>query len=135
MHFAHTQSYAARKMTEDSKVCLECGIKLSGRVDKKFCSDFCRNTFHNRAKADSLELVKSINAVLKKNRRILAELNPAGKSKVTREELIRKGFSFTYFTNIFHTRTGKTYYFCYDQGYVELEPNFFALVHRQEYVS
>jgi hypothetical protein len=122
-------------MTQQPRVCLECGDKITGRIDKKFCTDSCRNAYHNRTNSDPVEIVKSINAVLKKNRRILSELNPGGKSKVTRDELLRKGFSFTYFTNIFLTRNGKTYYFCYDQGYVELEPNFFALVHRQEYVS
>ncbi len=85
--------------------------------------------------SDSTDLIRNINHVLRKNRRILADLNPQGKSKVSRDELIRKGFSFSYFTNIFVTRNGKTYYFCYDQGYVELEPNLFALVHKQEYVS
>ena len=30
------------------KLCLECGDKLFGRIDKKFCSDACRNAYNNK---------------------------------------------------------------------------------------
>ena len=36
-----------------SKVCPECGEKIIGRVDKKFCSDYCRNAFNNKSKQGS----------------------------------------------------------------------------------
>ncbi|MDA0701009.1 MAG: DUF2116 family Zn-ribbon domain-containing protein [Bacteroidetes bacterium] len=29
------------------KICQECGHKLIGSEDKKFCDDGCRNQFHN----------------------------------------------------------------------------------------
>ena len=53
-----------------------------------------------------------------------------GKSK-----LLDLGFNFNYFTNVYKTKTGKVYYFCYEQGYLPLEDNQFALVIREEYVS
>ena len=33
--------------------CLECGTVLKGRSDKKFCSDYCRNTYNNKVNRDS----------------------------------------------------------------------------------
>lgn len=108
--------------------CLECGEKLVGRADKKFCSDQCRNTYNNRLNSDSNNYVRNINNILRKNRRILAELNPAGKTKIHKSKLESKGFQFDYFTNIYKTRTGNIYYFCYEHGYLVLDDDFYALV-------
>jgi hypothetical protein len=79
--------------------------------------------------------VRNINNILRKNRRILSELNPGGKKVVSKEQLASKGFNFNYFTNTYTTKAGKVYYFCYDQGYLPVENNQYALVVRDEYVS
>ena len=42
------------------KVCLECGDKLVGRSDKKFCSDYCRNAHNNTINTDSKNLIRNI---------------------------------------------------------------------------
>ncbi|MDX9932921.1 MAG: hypothetical protein AB7V36_11575 [Bacteroidales bacterium] len=110
------------------KLCLECGEPLLGRADKKFCSDQCRNTFNNRMNSDSINLVRNINNQLRKNRRILTELNPEGKTKVHKDKLLSKGFSFKYSTHSYTTQKGTTYFFIYDQGYLTLEDGFYFLV-------
>jgi len=79
--------------------------------------------------------MRNINNILRKNRRILAKLNPKGKAKISKEQLEKEGFRFSYFTNIYTTRSGNEYYFCYDQGYLELDNNMLALVERQKYVD
>ena len=117
------------------KFCLDCQTPIRGRADKKFCSDACRNSYHNRMNSDVTNLVRNVNNTLRKNRRILSDLNPSGKARVNRETLARKGFNFNYFTNIYQTQAGKTYYFCYDQGYVELESNYYTLVFKKEYID
>jgi predicted nucleic acid-binding Zn ribbon protein len=99
------------------KVCLECGDKIVGREDKKFCSDGCRNSYNNKMNKDSNNLMRNINNKLRKNYRILSELNPDGKSKTTRGKLLSKGFDFEFITNIL-----------YDQGYMPLENDFYMLV-------
>lgn len=114
--------------------CLECGDLFDGRSDKKFCSDQCRNTYNNRQKKDANNQMRKINNILRKNRRILEELNPHGKAKVQRALLLDKGFSFDYLTNIYETKKGGLYKFCYDQGYIELEDGSIAIVERKEYV-
>lgn len=78
--------------------------------------------------------MRNINNILRKNRRILSECNPEGKVKLHKDRLLEKGFNFNYFTNLYKTSTGNLYYFCYDQGYLPLDNDFFMLVVRQEYV-
>ena len=116
----------------NERVCLECGETLRGRADKKFCSDQCRNTYNNQLNSDTTNLVRNINNILRRNRRILMELNPEEKTKVHRDKLQEKGFNFNYYTNQTTTRTGSTYYFCYEHGYLPLENNFYLLVVRKE---
>ncbi|OXA94805.1 hypothetical protein [Flavobacterium hercynium] len=113
------------------KTCLECSEKLVGREDKKFCSDSCRNAYNNKINKDSNNFMRNVNNKLRKNYRILSELNPEGKSKATRDKMLNKGFDFDYFTNILQTKTGNTYYFLYDQGYRALENDFFMLVKKE----
>ncbi|NBC83362.1 MAG: DUF2116 family Zn-ribbon domain-containing protein [Bacteroidetes bacterium] len=117
------------------KTCPVCGDSFVGRIDKKFCSDQCRNTYNNFLKKDEVNYVRRINHILRKNRRILAELNPDGKITIARHKLTDKGFNFNYFTNVYTTKAGKNYFFCYDHGYLPLENNHIALVIKQEYVE
>jgi predicted nucleic acid-binding Zn ribbon protein len=111
-----------------TKTCLECGEKIVGREDKKFCSDGCRNAYNNKINKDSTNYMRNINNKLRKNYRVLRELNVDGKSKATRAKLLSKGFDFEHFTTILNTKTGNTYYFVYDQGYLALENDFYMLV-------
>lgn len=111
-----------------TKLCPECNEKIIGREDKKFCSDGCRNTFNNKINKDSTNYMRNVNNKLRKNYRILCDLNSEGKSKTTKAKLFSKGFDFDYFTNILNTKTGNTYYFLYDQGYLQLENEYYMLV-------
>ena len=113
------------------KECPECGATIVGRVDKKFCSDACRNSFNNRVNKDSKNLIRNTNNRLRKNYRILDALNPKDKTKISRAKLIERGFDFNYFTSIYTTKVGKVYYFVYDQGYLPLEGDYYALVKRE----
>ena len=114
-----------------NKTCLECGEKIVGREDKKFCSDGCRTTYNNKINKDSTNFMRNINNKLRKNYRILSEINTEGKSKTTRAKLLSKGFDFEFFTNILETKTGNTYFFVYDQGYRTLEDDFYMLVKKE----
>ncbi|MBD0831472.1 hypothetical protein [Aestuariibaculum sediminum] len=112
------------------KQCLECGEKIVGRIDKKFCSDGCRNAYNNRVNKDSKNLIRNTNNRLRKNYRILESLNPQQKTKTSRAKLIEAGFDFNYFTSIYKTKSGNEYFFVYDQGYLALEGDYYALVKR-----
>ncbi|WP_395054888.1 hypothetical protein [Flavobacterium sp.] len=114
-----------------SKNCLECNEKIVGREDKKFCSDGCRNAYNNKMNKDSTNYMRNVNNKLRKNYRILVDLNPDGKGKTTKTKLLSKGFDFEYMTNVLTTNTGNTYYFIYDQGYRFLENDFYMLVKKE----
>ena len=113
-----------------TKNCLECGETLKGRIDKKFCDDYCRNAYNNKLNRATNKLVRNVNNRLKRNYRILSELNPNNKTKTSRTKLLERGFDFEYFTSIYTTKSGTVYYFVYDQGYLPLEGDYFALVKR-----
>jgi hypothetical protein len=104
------------------KKCPECGDEIIVRIDKKFCSDQCLNTYNNRLNSDASNTVRNINNILRKNRRVLQELNKqSGKTMVSKDTLLSKGFNFKYNTHIYTTKKGINYYFCYEQGYLFLE--------------
>lgn len=113
------------------KTCLECGGKIRGRADKKFCSDSCRNNYNNQFNKDTKNIMRNTHNTLRKNYRILEKLNPEEKTKTTRDKLLKLGFNFDYFTSIYTTKAGTVYYFIYDQGYLPLENDYYALVKRQ----
>ncbi|CAN5230462.1 hypothetical protein BH09BAC6_BH09BAC6_14880 [soil metagenome] len=116
----------------EERNCLDCGSVLHGRADKKFCNDLCRNNYNNQLNSSSYNLVRNINNILKRNRRILEELNPSGKTKTTRKKLAAKGFDFEYHTRTYQTQNGKIYYFCYEYGYLPLEGDEVLLVKRED---
>ncbi|MCO5934321.1 hypothetical protein NAF17_02115 [Mucilaginibacter sp. RB4R14] len=108
--------------------CLDCGTTLHGRADKKFCNDLCRNNYNNQLNSNSYNLVRNINNILRRNRRIIEELNPTGKIKTNREKMLVKGFDFDYFTSSFKTQAGARYFFCYEYGYLLLDADEVLLV-------
>ena len=116
----------------NEKACLECGKPVYGRADKKFCDDQCRNSYNNKQNADSNNYVRNVHYILRKNRRILEELNPSGKEKVKLSKLNEKGFDFTYHTSSYTTKAGATYQFCYEYGYLLLDNDFVLLVKKKE---
>ena len=115
----------------ENRKCIECGTPVVGRIDKKFCSDHCRNAYNNRVNKDSKNLIRNINNRLRKNYKVLSELNTSGKTKVSRARLYDKGFDFQLFTSIYKTKTGNTYFYIYDQGYLSLENELFLLIKRE----
>lgn len=111
--------------------CLECGEKIIGRSDKKFCNDACRNAYNNKQNKDSNNFMRNVNNKLRKNYRILGEINVDGKTKVPKSKLVGLGFDFDYFTNIRVYKNGSEYKFIYDYGYKLLEDDFVLIVKNQ----
>jgi hypothetical protein len=117
---------------EHTKTCQECGDRIAGRADKKFCSDHCRTAYNNKLNSDQSNYVRNVNNILRKNRRILASLNTKGRVKVAMDRLRDAGFQFGYFTHVLETQEGSAYKYCYDQGYQPLEDDTYLLVVREE---
>jgi hypothetical protein len=120
----------------ETKNCLSCGKPLKGRIDKKFCDDYCRNNYNNRQKAlgSHSSFVRNINHALLKNRKVLESILQEGEetAKANKDKLMQLGFQFKYHTHVYTTKTGKTYYYCYDYGYLPLDNNWFLVVKKKE---
>lgn len=121
------------------KTCLECEKEFEGRVNKIFCSDYCKSSYHNeRNKSKEDDMFRRIDKQLKLNRRILKLYNRGGKTTVRREVLIDEGFNPTYFTHYWKNKSGDVYLFCYEYGFVQREERGikkYVLVHWQSYMD
>jgi len=96
--------------------CLQCKKPLTGRIDKKFCDDYCRNAYNNRHKRTDEKYIQDVNRVIRRNRRILKSLCPIGKAVVRKEVLDNLGYNYRYFNSVF--KSGKAvYYICYDYAF------------------
>ena len=119
-------------MENTPRLCLACNKPVKGRIDKKFCDDYCRNAYNNKSKIEESAYVRHINQVLKKNRRILEEL--MGNEEMTKHPKIKftnKGFDFSYHTHQYINKKGNIYFFCYEYGYLPLEGEWYLIVKRK----
>ncbi|OQP49679.1 hypothetical protein A4D02_28455 [Niastella koreensis] len=94
-----------------------------GRADRKFCSEGCKNEYHNNQKAESRNEIIRIEKALKNNRRILKKvLGVKHEEIVTRETLLKMGFEFTYHTHhVLSSYQKNEYTFCYNYGYRKID--------------
>lgn len=109
------------------KKCIECGVLIIGRIDKKYCSDLCRNSFNNKTNSANSDYVRTVNSMLRRNRKILKELVPDETGKTTKLKLLKKGFNFHYHTSVSRTTKGVDYFFCYEYGYSPLEKGYYYI--------
>jgi len=116
------------------KACLCCDKPLKGRIDKKFCDDYCRSNYNHKLNNDSSPVVRKINSALKKNRRILEQMNSCeGHSTiVSKQKLFELAFNFTYYTHTYTNKKGTVYFFCYEFGYLPLENDLYLIVKSKE---
>ncbi|EHQ29682.1 hypothetical protein [Mucilaginibacter paludis] len=109
------------------RLCRECGKKLLGRVDQRFCNDFCRNTYNRHEKqrlaaetADYTEV--TIIAILKNNHLLLRSFNKhqAVTFLIDKEKLYKAGFNFNFCTGCYQESDGRLRYYCFEQTWQEL---------------
>lgn len=110
------------------KTCLDCGEKLRGRSDKKFCSDHCRNNYNNRINRDTNLFVRNIHNLLRRNRRILLDLYESGNRRVHRDALTVSGYNFGFFTHLVESEGGSVSWYCYEYGLTEIDDGFVQIL-------
>ncbi|MEO6901605.1 MAG: hypothetical protein ABI315_00450 [Bacteroidia bacterium] len=121
------------------KKCLECKEKIEGRIDKIFCSDYCKSSYHhkkNKGKEQSFYI--TIDKQLKLNRQLLNHFNKAGKAVIRKDELLAAGFNPNYFTHYWKNQKGDVYLFCYEYGFLEkkeIDKQKYVLVKWQDYMK
>lgn len=121
-------------MESPTRNCLQCDKPLRGRIDKKFCDDYCRNAYNNRHGAEKTEVIRHINSMLKKNRKILQDNLPDGVPTLKRAKthLLEQGYKFQYHTHQYTNKKGDTYFYCYDYGYLPLDGDWLLLVRSKD---
>ena len=102
------------------KKCPNCDEEIIGRTDKKFCSIYCKSTFHyKKNKNDPNRIFTKIDKQLRLNRALLKSFNKAGKSIVRKDKLLKEGFNPKYFTHYWKNKKAEIYLFCYEFGYLK----------------
>lgn len=114
------------------RLCLDCDTAVIGRSDKKFCDDACRSNYYYKSEGSDLNYIRKVNAILKKNRKLLEQFNPDGKTRLKMKILQSNGFNFDYYTNTYTTGKGTQYFFCYEHGYLILPPEDVLLVKKKD---
>lgn len=102
------------------RTCLFCGTVLSGRSDKRYCDDDCRNRYHyhtRKIEKNDKSVVKSVNDILSFNREILFSLNRKRSAVVKKQCLVEKRFDFELITGCYKTKKGVEYRVVYDYAY------------------
>jgi len=70
--------------------------------------------------------------ILRRNRRILFELNRSGKTKIHKNNLINRGFNFNYMTHYLQSEKGWFCYYCYEQGFINNGNDYLTLISSEE---
>jgi hypothetical protein len=114
--------------------CNHCGAPLNGRRGKRFCKPACRSQYNNILNQTANNTIRNTNNVLARNRRILERELVDGQSsvKISKDNLLFKGFNFKYLTHKGQAKTGKIYTYCYEFGYMALEDDLFLIVREKE---
>ena len=117
-------------------LCPECKQPMgAGRPDRRFCNTECRINYHNKQKIYEHAEIKKINNILKRNQRILKTfLGTENEKMISRENLLKKGFEFDYYT---HHRESKikryNYTFCFGYGYRSVANDSYKIVKAFDY--
>ena len=106
-----------RETIPDRPVCLECGDEIVyGRRGKKFCSDSCKNAYHNRMQHHSRSVRLRIMGILDRNYSVLDRLIKLKISSVSLGDLAQMGYNKEFVTS-YHKVGGHDEYRCFDIKY------------------
>ena len=118
---------AYKYVESEGRECLECGQEiLYGRSDKKFCSEECKNRYHNRKGNEFVRVHSKTMRILDNNYRILSRCLEQGQTSVDLGDAILWGFNPDYLTGIFRNKI-KTELRCYDIKYYRSESRLYHI--------
>lgn len=113
----------------EKPLCPECHSPIRGRTDKKFCSDPCRNAYHNRRNREKNRTIRNINRILRENYRILQHWGETFPQRILgRDSLLEAGFSFRAHTYSEKGPAGLSWFWVYDRGYEVLPGNRYRML-------
>jgi len=109
------------------KHCENCGKAfLSGRTDRRFCNDGCRNNFNRNKRAQEQirqhENLPEIFRIIKKNYESLKENCPKALDHdenvfLNAKEFLKTSFNPKFFTSVHTNPNGEIWYCCFELGF------------------
>lgn len=109
------------------RYCLNCGRELIGRTDKKFCSNKCRNAYHNAEKNSTNSVKTRVVSAINKNYGILYNMLKSGITSAEILELEQIGFRPCFITSERQGRRTHKEYACYDIIYCQTGSRIFDI--------
>lgn len=107
--------------------CLECGREVYGRPDKKFCSDNCKNRFHNRRHSEEKKVIERTINALYRNHEYLSRLINSGVKAIDIDIAKISGFQPDVITGYRKTRSRHSECRCFDLKYCLTEHKIFRI--------
>lgn len=99
---------------DDRPICLQCGHEIAyGRKDKRYCSEKCRNRYHNLKHHDIRSVKLRILGALDRNYSVLGKLLQLGIHTMPVSDLAQMGYNKEYVTSC-HTVGGHVEFRCFD---------------------
>jgi hypothetical protein len=101
--------------------CSYCGHRILGRTDKRFCNDYCRNTYNNKRYRKQRLEQRKVEGVLRRNYKILKQLCPSMNTVAETHMDVLKGMGYElrFFTQYETTSSGDGLRKCYDLGMIQ----------------
>ena len=107
--------------------CLACGAPIRyGRSDKKFCSDTCKNRYHNQQMNQFLKIHSKVMRALDRNHKILSHCLSHGLSSIDLNEAIEWGFNPEYVTGLRRSRMRQELH-CFDIRYLRSDTRLYNI--------
>jgi len=121
------------------RLCLSCNKTIEGRIDKLFCSPYCKSSYHYiKNRNEKRTRFNIVNEQLKRNRNVLQHFHKAGKTTIVQSELFNKGFDSNYFTNYWKNSKNDVHLFCYEYGFLSINESTkkkYLIIDWQEYME
>jgi hypothetical protein len=117
------------------KTCLQCHDSFRGRSDKKFCGDYCRNTYNNQQKAHVHNHQKNILQRLQRNYDVLCRYIPnemSGPIRIRKQNLTNEGFNWIYCTETRTTSNNSRVFGCFEFKYFLLNDQYVIIMKDKE---
>lgn len=111
--------------------CLQCGKEVYGRQDKKFCSERCKNTFHNQAISLTRRMKAETLAAISDNYDILNKLEKEKIRSISIGRIKEMGFNETVSTGHRGGMFNHQEEYCFDIAYYRTSQKIFNIHRRQ----
>tara|TARA_B100000678_G_C18181897_1_gene491540 strand:+ start:1080 stop:1439 length:360 start_codon:yes stop_codon:yes gene_type:complete len=99
------------------KVCIECDKTFEGRMNQKFCTQKCKNAYHNARNREKESVVIQTNKILHRNWNVLQKMYEVYRSKPVQIEILEaNGYKPKYHTHTHNSPVGEKYQMVYDYG-------------------